>query len=148
MTTSTILDESGVDGPAVLEALRRIVAAELGGAVAYTRYAALIGGLHRLSLSAWFDAQAAESLTHARRAAEILVGLGGTMPDGVDAPDDVVGTRELLTAARDHERAARDHYRQLLTLVEGHSVMLEEYARSILSVEEEHALELDRLLAP
>jgi len=147
MTTS-ILDGTGADAAAVLEALRRIVAAELGGAVAYTRYAALVGGLHRLSLSAWFDSQATESLTHARRAAEILVGLGGTMPDGVDAPDDVVGTRELLAAARDHERAARDLYRRLLTLVEGHSVMLEEYARSILSVEEEHALELERLLAP
>lgn len=145
-SAQNLLQESGADADLVLETLSEIVSAELGGTVAYTRFAALVGGLERLSVSAWFFAQAQESLLHARRAAEILVGLGGFLPQQVAAPQDPHGTRALLEVARAHERNARDLYRRLLDLVEGHSVMLEEFARSVLAVEEEHALELERML--
>lgn len=82
MTSATNLrNESGAD--AVLTIMSDTVGAELGGDVTYTRFSALVGGLERRSLSAWFFTEAEESMVHAQRAAEILVTLGSAIPQHV-----------------------------------------------------------------
>jgi bacterioferritin len=96
----------------------------------------------------FFQSQAAESLAHARRAGEILSGLGGH-PSMRVAP--IKETNEhsvqaLLEESYSHEKAAIETYERLRGLVERHSVFLEEFARSMLAAEEEHLIELRKMM--
>ena len=57
--------------------LNKIVELELAGVVRYTHYSLMVTGPYRQAIVTFMQAQASESLAHARQAGELLTGLGG-----------------------------------------------------------------------
>ena len=57
--------------------LNKIMELELAGVVRYTHYALMVTGPYRQPIVDFMNAQASESLIHARQAGELLTGLGG-----------------------------------------------------------------------
>ncbi|MFN3258608.1 MAG: bacterioferritin [Ilumatobacter sp.] len=140
--------DSMINTEHVIPVLNEIMLAELSGVVRYTHYSLVITGPNRLPLVAFMQAQADESLLHARQAGEILTGLGGHPTQGIrpieESHDHAIET--ILRESIEHERRALDLYRQLLGLSEGNSVYLEEYARTQIGSEELHVIEMNKLL--
>lgn len=128
--------------------LNDIMLAELAGVIRYTHYSLVITGPNRLPLVAFMQAQADESLAHARQAGEILTGLGGHPTQGIasieESHDHSIET--ILRESIAHERRALDLYRTLLELAADDSVYLEEYARTQIGQEELHVIEMNKLL--
>src|SRR5712671_5018249 len=56
--------------------LNRILEAELAGVVRYTHYSFFVFGHNRAPIVSWMREQAAESLTHAQQAGEMITLLG------------------------------------------------------------------------
>lgn len=137
-----------IDVESVLPILNDILKAELSGVVRYTHYSLVITGPNRLPLVAFMQAQATESLDHARQAGEILTGLGGHPEQGIadieESHDHSVDA--ILSESIGHERRAIELYRSLLGEVVDRSVYLEEYARTQIGAEELHLIELNKLL--
>ena len=108
--------------------LNRILEAELAGVVRYTHYSLLVFGFNRIPIVAWLREQAAESLTHAQQAGEMITHLGDypslTIGPLLDTHRTDVGT--ILRESLQSEARALALYRELLATVEGKSVMLEE----------------------
>ncbi len=132
----------------VVEALNKIMESELAGVVRYTHYSLMVFGVDRIPLVEYLRAQAAESLTHAQQAGEMVTHLG-EHPSLAIGP--LLETHEhdrvdILRESFEHERQALDLYKRLLKLVEGKSVMMEEYARGMVRAEEEHVGEMDKML--
>ena len=130
------------------EILNRILAYELAGVVRYTHYALMVSGPHRLPIVQFMNAQAAESLTHAQQAGEIITGLDGHPDQGIS---DIEETHKhdihtLLSESLTHETMALNLYKELLEEVGDASVYLEEYARQMIGQEELHTLELRKML--
>jgi bacterioferritin len=65
-----------IDRSKAVELLNRILEAELAGVVRYTHYSLLVFGFNRIPIVAWLREQAAESLTHAQQAGEMITHLG------------------------------------------------------------------------
>ena len=65
-----------LDKSKAVELLNRILEAELAGVVRYTHYSLLVFGFNRIPIVAWLREQAAESLTHAQQAGEMITHLG------------------------------------------------------------------------
>jgi bacterioferritin len=132
----------------VVGLLNRILEAELAGVVRYTHYSFLVFGFGRIPIVSWLNAQADESMLHARQAGEWITTLGAypSLAIGplLDSHKHDIGAmlRESLKA----EGEALALYRQLLAAVEGHSVALEEYARQMVYAEELHSAEVDKML--
>ena len=128
--------------------LNRILEAELAGVVRYTHYSLLVFGFNRIPIVAWLREQAAESLTHAQQAGEMITHLGDypslTIGPLLDTHRTDVGT--ILRESLEFEARALALYRELLATVEGKSVMLEEDARQMVQAEELHAGEVDKML--
>ena len=101
--------------------LNRILEHELAGVVRYTHYSLLVFGFNRIPIVAWLREQAAESLTHAQQAGEMITHLGAypSLAIGplLDTHRTDIGTimRESLAA----EAEALALYKELLTVVEG-----------------------------
>jgi bacterioferritin len=137
-----------LDKEAVVGLLNRILEAELAGVVRYTHYSFLVFGFGRIPIVSWLNAQAEESLLHARQAGEWITTLGAYPSLGIgallDSHQHDIGAilRESLQA----EAEALALYRQLLAAVEGGSVALEEYARQMIHAEELHRAEVDKML--
>jgi bacterioferritin len=131
-----------------VELLNRILEAELAGVVRYTHYSLLVFGFNRIPIVAWLREQAAESLTHAQQAGEMITHLGDypSLAIGplLDTHRTDIGT--ILRESLESEGRALALYRDLLMTVEGKSVMLEEYARQMVQAEELHAGEVDKML--
>ena len=137
-----------LDKSKAVELLNRILEAELAGVVRYTHYSLLVFGFNRIPIVAWLREQAAESLTHAQQAGEMITHLGEypSLAIGplLDTHRTDIGT--ILRESLESEAQALTLYRELLTVVEGSSVMLEEYARQMVQAEELHAGEVDKML--
>lgn len=137
-----------LDTTRVVEVLNRILEAELAGVVRYTHYSFLIFGYNRIPIIAWLRDQAAESLTHAQQAGEMITHLGAYPSLGIgpllDSHQLEVGA--ILRESLATEAKALALYRELLSLVEDRSIMLEEYARQMIYAEEQHAGEVDKML--
>ena len=137
-----------LDKSKAVELLNRILEAELAGVVRYTHYSLLVFGFNRIPIVAWLREQAAESLTHAQQAGEMITHLGEypSLAIGplLDTHRTDIGT--ILRESLESEAQALTLYRKLLTVVEGRSVMLEEYARQMVQAEELHAGEVDKML--
>lgn len=132
----------------VVEALNRILEAELSGVVRYTHYSLMISGPNRIPLVDFMKAQATESLMHAQQVGEILTGLGGH-PSTAIAPIEETHQHDIeniLAESLEHELHAVALYRALLAVVEDRSIFLEEFARGLIATEEEHQLELRKML--
>lgn len=133
---------------AVLATLNAILEAELAGVVRYTQYQFLVFGYSRIPIIQWLEAQATESLLHARQAGDMITHLGGqpSLKIGalLDKAHDSIG--EILRDALEHERMAIKRYRDLLSQVQDRSIVLEEYARRQIGTEELHVGEIVKML--
>ena len=130
------------------EVLNKIMKAELSGVVRYTHYALMVTGPYRLPIVGFMQAQAAESLTHAQQAGEILTGLEGHPSLSIDSLEESGkhSMRDVLTESLEHERHALTLYAELLDTVADRSVYLEEYARTMIGQEELHVMEIRKML--
>jgi bacterioferritin len=137
-----------IDKHEVVVILNRILESELAGVVRYTHYSFLVFGYHRIPIVSWLREQAAESLTHAQLAGELITHLGEypSLAIGplLDSHKHDVGM--IMRESMQHEAATFVLYQRLLSVVEGRSVMLEEYARQMIYAEEQHAGEVDKML--
>jgi bacterioferritin len=137
-----------LDKQRVLNLLNRILEAELAGVVRYTHYSFLVFGHNRIPIVSWLREEAAESLTHAQQAGEMITLLGeypslaiGPLLDSHKHDVDAIMRESLDTEAK-----ALGLYRELLQCAEGRSVIIEEYARQMVYAEELHASEVDKML--
>ena len=130
------------------EVLNEILEYELAGVVRYTHYGLMVTGPYRQPIVDFMKAQAAESLTHAEQAGEIITGLGGHPSQKIAEIEESHrhDIRQILEESLAHEIAAVSLYRKLLSVVQDHSVYLEEYARTMVGQEELHTLELRKML--
>jgi bacterioferritin len=137
-----------LDKDAAVGVLNRILEAELAGVVRYTHYAFLVFGFGRIPIVSWLNAQADESLLHARQAGEWITTLGAYPSLGIgallDSHQHDVGA--ILRESLETERQALGLYRELLALVEGRSVALEEFSRQMIQAEELHLADVDKML--
>ncbi len=142
----TVHDE--IDETEVIDALNRLLEAELSGVVRYTHYSLMVIGPHRIPLVDFMKAQATESLMHAQQVGEILTGFGGHPSTGIATIEETHdhSIQQILQESLEHELRAVELYRALLAVVEGRSVFLEEFARGLIATEEEHQLELRKML--
>jgi bacterioferritin len=137
-----------LDTQKVLGVLDEILAHELAGVIRYTHYAFVTVGFTRIPIAAWADANADESLAHARLAGDHIVNLGGhptTLP-GKWKDSGKHDVETMLREARAHEAAAIEAYGRLLALVEGRDIALEEYARSQVAAETGDLRQIERML--
>ena len=137
-----------LDKAAVITNLNKILELELAGVVRYTHYALMIFGYNRIPIVSWMQAQADESLVHAREAGELITHLGAhpslALGPLLESHKHDIG--DILRESLEHERQALEAYRELLALVENRSVLLDEYARRMISLEEMHQGEVDKML--
>ena len=136
------------DKDTALRALNRILELELAGVVRYTHYALMVYGYNRIPIVGWLNAQADESLLHARLAGELITSLGGHPSLGIgpllETHQHDIG--DILRESLAHEKASLEVYYELLRLSEGKSVLLEEYARDMIVAEEMHLDEVNKML--
>lgn len=139
--------DHGTNTP-VVKALNHILELELAGVVRYTHYALMVFGYNRIPIISWLRGQAAESLTHANQAGELITHLGGhpslSIGPLLETHNHDIG--DILRESLAHETVSLNAYKALLKLVEGDSVMLEEYAREMIYLEELHSGEVDKML--
>ena len=136
------------DKDAALRALNRILELELAGVVRYTHYALMVYGYNRIPIVGWLNAQADESLLHARLAGELITSLGGHPSLGIgpllETHQHDIG--DILRESRAHEQEALNAYYDLLECARDQDVRLEEYARTQIAEEQTHLDEVDKML--
>ena len=132
----------------VIEILNNILEMELAGAIHYTHYSFMVFGYNRIPIVSWMEAQATESMTHAREAGELVTQLGAHPSLGIgpllETHKHDIG--DILRESLGHERATLKFYEELLELVQGEDVMIEEYARTHIALEVQHVGEVDKML--
>lgn len=132
----------------IIDTLNKILEMELAGAIHYTHYSFMVYGYNRIPIVSWLEAQATESMAHARTAGELVTHLGAHPSLGIgpllETHKHDIG--DILRESLSHERATLAHYEHLLTLVRDQDVMLEEYAREHIYLERQHIGEVDKML--
>ncbi|MDX6284667.1 MAG: bacterioferritin [Frankiales bacterium] len=108
----------------------------------------MVFGHARIPIQSWMDAQAAESLMHAKLAGEEVTALKGKVSLKIG---ELVGTHHdsvdaIMQELVEHEKRGIELYMRLLDVVEGCSVSLEEYAREMIRQEELHVAEIEKML--
>ncbi len=126
--------------------LNRILEAELAGVVWYTHYSFLVFGRNRVPIVSWMHDHAAESLTHAQQAGEMITLLGEypSLTIGPLLDSHKHDIHAIMRESLDPEAKARGL--ELLQCAERRSVIVEEYARQMVHAEELHAGEVDEML--
>lgn len=136
------------DTKPVIDALNKILEAELAGVVRYMHYSLMVYGYNRIPIVSWLRSQADESMQHAQQAGEYITQLGGHPSLGIgkllETHNHDIG--DILRESLAHEQASLKCYYDLLKSVEGKSIMLEEYARDLIRQEETHIGEVDKML--
>lgn len=136
------------DKHAAIAILNHILELELAGVVRYSHYALMVYGYNRIPIVSWLNAQADESLLHARQAGELITGLGGHPSLGIgpllETHRHDIG--DILRESLAHEQEALKAYYQLLDCVKDQDVRLEEYARTLIAEERTHQDEVDKML--
>ncbi|PLS67768.1 MAG: bacterioferritin [Cyanobacteria bacterium M5B4] len=132
----------------VINKLNQIMELELAGVVRYTHYALMVYGYNRIPIVSWLQDNAQDSLTHARKAGELVTLLGGhpSLKIGELLETEKHDIGDILRESLDHEKSALCCYHDLLKLVEGNSILLEEYAREMIMEEELHQDEVNKML--
>ena len=137
-----------MDRIAVQKTLNRILELELAGVVRYTHYALMVYGYNRIPIVSWLEAQATESLAHARQAGELVTWLGGhpslSLGPLLESHRHDIG--DILRESLATESAAKTLYEGLLELVANRSIFVEEYARDMIAKEEAHLGTVDKML--
>jgi bacterioferritin len=137
------------DTKKAISILNKIMELELAGVVRYTHYSLMVYGYNRIPIVSWMKGNAAEGLTHAQRAGEMVTLLGGhpSLKIGALLETEQHDIGDILRESLEHEQTALDAYYELLKLVEaGGSVLLEEYARELIVEEELHLDEVNKML--
>ncbi len=131
-----------------IQALNRIMEAELAGVVKYTHYSLMVFGYNRIPIVSWLKDNATESLDHAHRAGEMLTLLGGhpSLKIGSLLETEKHDIGDILRESLAHEQSAIGSYYELLKVSEGKSILLEEYAREMIVQEELHLDEVNKML--
>ena len=108
----------------------------------------LVFGHNRIPIVSWLREQAAESLTHAQQAGEMITLLGEypSLAIGPLLDSHQTDIEAIMRESLESEAKALAFYRELFKSVEGRSVILEEYARNMVYAEELHASEVDKML--
>ncbi|MBV8089219.1 MAG: bacterioferritin [Alphaproteobacteria bacterium] len=137
-----------IDKERVVGLLNQLLEQELAGVVRYTHYSFLVFGHNRIPIVSWLREQAAESLTHAQQAGEMITMLGAypSLKIGPLLDNHKHDIGAIMRESLEVEGKALATYRELLSCVEGRSVVLEEYARQMVYAEELHASEVDKML--
>lgn len=137
-----------MDKKKVLETLNGILELELAGVVRYTHYSFMIFGHARIPIVSWMRQEAAEAVTHAHMAGELITTFGGhpSLKIGKLLESSRHDIDDILREAIEHEVGGIAMYRQLLELTEGKDVRLEEYAREMIRTEEDHISEIEKML--
>ncbi len=142
------MGEGAFDKSKVVAVLNRILETELAGVVRYTHYSFMVFGYSRIPIVSWLRSQAAESMTHAQEAGELITQLDEHPSLGIgkllQTHKHDIG--DILREALEHEEAAVALYRELLDLTADRSVLLEEYARRMVAEEEMHVGEVEKML--
>jgi bacterioferritin len=137
------------DKTAAIQVLNRILELELAGVVRYTHYALMVYGYNRIPIVSWLNAQADESLLHARLAGELITSLGGHPSLGIgpllETHQHDIG--DILRESLAHEEEALKAYYDLLDGVQNKDVRLEEYARTQIAEEVTHRDEVEKMLS-
>ena len=128
--------------------LNEALAWEMRASTMYAHFAAYVGGIHRLHLKPYFEAEATESVGHANLVRGAIVKVGGIAVTERDATAIVHTTdfKVMLDEALSTEKRAGETYGAILSMQE----LDEELADSleqILFDEERSVEELSRLLA-
>lgn len=133
---------------AVVTTLNKILEAELAGVVRYTHYSFMIFGYNRIPIVSWLREQAAESMTHAQQAGEMITALGEhpSLSIGPLLETHKHDIGDILHEALENERTGLQLYRDLLALVEGKIDWIEEYARQMIYQETQHSFDVDKML--
>lgn len=137
------------DNKKAIELLNKIMELELAGVVRYTHYSLMVYGYGRIPIVDWMKSNAAEGLTHAHRAGELVTLLGGhpSLKIGALLETHNHDIGDILKESLEHEKIALNAYYELLKLAEaGTSVLLEEYARELIVEEELHIDEVNKML--
>ncbi len=137
-----------LDNQAAIGVLNRILELELAGVVRYTHYALMVYGYSRIPIVSWLNAQADESLLHARQAGELITSLGGHPSLGIgpllETHQHDIG--DILRESLAHEGEALRAYYALLDCAKDRDVRLEEYARTQIAQEQTHVDEVNKML--
>jgi bacterioferritin len=137
-----------VDTRRVVTLLNRILEIELAGVVRYTHYSLMVFGYNRIPIVSWLREQAAEALSHAQQAGELVTHLGEhpslALGPLLETHKHDIGA--ILRESLEHETKGLEVYRELLEAVRDRSVLLEEYARQMVHAEELHIGEVDKML--
>lgn len=131
-----------------IEILNGILELELAGVVRYTHYSFMIFGHARIPIIAWMRKEAAEAITHAIAAGELITTFGGhpSLKIGKLLETNHHDIDDILREAIEHESAGVALYRELLAASEGNDIRLEEYAREMIRTEEDHIAEIEKML--
>ena len=140
--------EASKETAAVVATLNKILEAELAGVVRYTHYSFMIFGYNRIPIVSWLREQAAESMTHAQQAGEMITALGEhpSLSIGPLLETHKHDIGDILHEAMENERTGLQLYRDLLALVEGKIDWIEEYARQMIYQETQHSFDVDKML--
>lgn len=97
---------------------------ELRAQAMYAHYAAYVKGLESLALAGHFEAEAAESVAHAKKVRDIVATLGAEAVTVRDKAPIVhtENTRTMLAEALKTEKAAAATYKRILPLVKDNPV--------------------------
>jgi bacterioferritin len=140
--------KTSLDKKAAVGLLNKAMELELAGVVRYTHYALMVYGYNRIPIVGWLEAQADESLAHARRAGDLVTWIGGHPSLGIgpllETHRHDIG--DILREALEHEGAALVIYRQILDLARDKDVRLEEYARAMIATETADCDAIDKML--
>ena len=120
---------------------------ELRAQAMYAHYAAYVKGLESLTLAGHFEAEAAESVGHAKQVRDVIAMLGGEAVTLRDKAPIVhaVNTRAMLQEALKTEAAAADLYRRIVPLVKDNSVYFHSLSH-IMMDEMKAVVEVENLL--
>jgi bacterioferritin len=131
-----------------VDIINRILEMELAGAIHYTHYSFMVYGYNRIPIVKWLEEQAAESMSHARAAGEMVTQLGAhpSLAIGPLLETHRHDIGDILRESLGHEKATLKLYEKLLKVVQGDDIMLEEYAREHISLETRHIGEVDKML--
>ncbi len=114
------IEEECMPEKELVNALNRALAWELRAIALYAHYSAYVSGIHRLHLTAHFNNEVNESVTHAATVRSAIVKLDGTAITERDETP-IVHTsnyKEMLAEAYETEKKAVETYRKILPLVE------------------------------
>lgn len=132
----------------LIKMLNDALAWEMRAMSMYAHYGAYVGGIHRLHLKPYFEAEATESVGHANLVRGAIVKLGGTAVTERDAAEIVHTTdyQVMLDEALKTETRAAESYSAILEMG-GLDEEMSDSLETILFDEERAVEELNRLLA-